>query len=116
VGIVGRLVAVKNHALLFEAVARLRDQVTQPQVNVLVAGAGPLREELEQLAERLDLRGKVAFLGQVNQMPELYGAIDLLAMTSNSEGDTDGDPREHGLRCARVGDAGWRYSRPGGRW
>ena len=84
VGTVGRLVAVKDQHNLLEAVAALRSRGV-PCVAVL-AGDGPLHEELTQQATALGILNQVRFLGARNDVPEIMAALDVFALTSRSEG------------------------------
>lgn len=52
---------------------------------LLIAGTGPLREELERLARRV-APGRVRFLEQVEDLRPVYAAADLLLLPSRSEG------------------------------
>ncbi len=54
-------------------------------VDLLVAGDGPLREELEGLAAQLHVRTRVKFLGIRTDIPDLMRAADVFALTSVSE-------------------------------
>jgi glycosyltransferase involved in cell wall biosynthesis len=81
IGTVGRLVPEKNHALLIEAVARLRD----PHVRLVIVGDGPLRSETERaVSERLGPRGRV--LGPRRDVAELLAGFDVFALSSDTEG------------------------------
>ncbi|MDR7545255.1 MAG: glycosyltransferase family 4 protein [Armatimonadota bacterium] len=53
----------------------------------VLVGEGPLRPELEARASHADLRGRVRFLGFVNQraLPEVYAASDVLVLPSEHE-------------------------------
>ncbi len=81
---VGRLSEQKNFPL-FLRVAR---QVLQdlPQVCFVIAGEGPERGRLEALGRDLGITASVRFLGYVEDMTQLYPALDLLLMTSLAEG------------------------------
>ncbi|MDH4113621.1 MAG: glycosyltransferase [Actinomycetota bacterium] len=83
IGVVGRLAPVKDHRTFFEAAARLLSD--RPDTTVVVAGDGQLRESLEAEA-RLMLGDRVRFLGWVEDLPSLYGALDVVVLTSRSEG------------------------------
>lgn len=61
--IVGRLVPIKGHAVLFEALVRVLKEL--PAATLDVAGAGPLDAELRALAGSLGLGSAVRFLGHV---------------------------------------------------
>jgi glycosyltransferase involved in cell wall biosynthesis len=56
-----------------------------PDVDLLMAGDGPLRNELELLAGELGLRGRVKFLGVRSDVPAVLQAADVFALTSVSE-------------------------------
>lgn len=83
VGIVGRLVPIKDHETFLAAAARVAG--TNPHVHFVVAGNGELRSVLERRAEEL-LPGKLTFLGWVSQLPSLYAALDVVVLTSRNEG------------------------------
>lgn len=84
VGIVGRLVPIKNHELYLEAVAAARR--ADPSVLGVVVGSGEREEPLKALAARLGLAGAVVWLGWRRDLPEVYTALDALALTSHDEG------------------------------
>lgn len=85
VGIVGRLVPVKNHALLFQAQPLLEEALGKP-VRILVVGGGLMEAELRDLARELGIQDRVSWLGWRRDLPELYPAMDVLALTSLDEG------------------------------
>ena len=78
---VGKLVPWKRPQDFLEAVARV------PWVFAVLAGEGPLRSELEARAFQADLKGRLRFLGFVNQrgLPEIYAASDVLVLPSHYE-------------------------------
>lgn len=79
---VGNLVPVKGHELMLAALREL------PDVQLLVAGSGPLRLPLERLAAGLGVAGRVRFLGGLPQyaLREYYCAADALLLASSREG------------------------------
>jgi len=81
---VGRLTAQKDYPTFLAAAARVATQVAD--VDFLVVGDGELRGELEAEVGRLDLGGRVRFLGLRHDVPALLGAVDVLALTSRWEG------------------------------
>ena len=83
VGIVGRLVEHKGHRDLLWAVARLRE--AGHAVELVVAGDGPLRRELQALAADLGLAASVRFTGRFERIGDVMDAIDVLALPSSSE-------------------------------
>ncbi len=85
IGLVGRLVPIKNPGLFLEAVARLAPQTAHPVRGVMV-GDGPLRPALERHARRLGLEQAVRFAGWQQALPSVYGALDIVCLTSWNEG------------------------------
>ncbi len=81
-GSFGRLSPEKGHRFLLEAMARLRGK----PVALVLVGDGQERENLEVLAEQLDIAGQVHFAGQQQNMRDYYEAIDLFVLPSLSEG------------------------------
>jgi sugar transferase (PEP-CTERM/EpsH1 system associated) len=81
---VGRLVRVKNYALLLEAARTLSGAACGWQF--LVAGEGPLRAELEASIEHKDSGAVVRLLGHRTDIPLLLAAADAFVLTSWSEG------------------------------
>jgi colanic acid/amylovoran biosynthesis glycosyltransferase len=83
---VGRLHAVKDHAFLIRACARLRD--CGVDFECLIAGEGPERHRLEFLIRKTGLQDQITLLGHVArpQMDVLYGRADVVTLTSRSEG------------------------------
>lgn len=84
IGSVGRFQPVKDHANLLQACARLHRR-GHPHVLVL-AGMGPLREQLEQLAADLGIHEHVRFLGHRRDVEWVLAALDVFALPSKSEG------------------------------
>jgi len=74
---VGRLSVEKGHAVLLEAMRRLR----RPPV-LLLAGEGPLQESLGERATGLDVR----WLGFVAEPRPVYAAADAVVLPSLTEG------------------------------
>lgn len=83
-GIVARLTAVKNHALLLRAVRRLT--AGGSPVHIVVVGDGPERAPLEQAARDWGLCGSVTFAGTLPNRPNPHALFDVSALTSRSEG------------------------------
>jgi len=82
---VGRLVARKRFDLLIAALARLPKQTkTAPVLHI--AGDGPRREELRQLARESGLAARVHLPGTLADVRPLLAAADLFAHASAQEG------------------------------
>jgi glycosyltransferase involved in cell wall biosynthesis len=79
-GMIGRLTPQKGHSHMLEA---LRDI---PEAKLLIAGSGPLEEELKDLARRLYVDDRVVFAGVRRDILAIYNMIDIFAMPSLDEG------------------------------
>ena len=79
---VGRLNPEKNVDLLLSALAR--DGGMPGKTHLLVAGTGPLEQQLRAQAKDLGLSEKVTFLGHVKELRTVYGAADLLVLPSKA--------------------------------
>ncbi len=77
---VGALSEEKRMDVAIRAVATLPDDV-----QLVLAGDGPLRSQLAVLADEV-APGRVTFLGQVDDVPTVLHATDVVALTSASEG------------------------------
>lgn len=77
---VGRMEAPKDYGTLVRAVAQTRNGL------FLVAGDGPLRREMEQLAAELRVLDRIRFLGIRRDVPRLMAAADAYVMSSAWEG------------------------------
>lgn len=87
VGIVGRLVPVKNHELMLDAFARLCARADGVSWRLLVVGGGDERAAaLRARADRLGVGDRVRWLGWRSDLPRLYPAMDVVALTSRDEG------------------------------
>ena len=85
VGIVGRLVPIKNHELFLDALAVLGRTGAHPVMGVVV-GAGEREDHLKAVAGALGIEDRVLWLGWRRDLPELYSALDAVALTSHDEG------------------------------
>lgn len=86
VGMVGRLVPIKNASLFLRGLDRLRHQPPGLSVCGVVVGDGPLRRTLEREATRLGLDSVVRFTGWRQDLLAVYGALDVACLTSWNEG------------------------------
>jgi glycosyltransferase involved in cell wall biosynthesis len=82
IGWVARLVPIKNPELMVEAAAVVASEVGKTVL--VIAGDGPLREQVENKAARLgvDLR----ILGWQSDLSRFYAACDVVALSSRNEG------------------------------
>lgn len=82
IGVVGRLTAIKNQALLFSALSRMR----RDKIVVLVLGDGGLREELVRTVRELGLENQVVFTGWQRELARMFADLDIVCLTSRNEG------------------------------
>jgi glycosyltransferase involved in cell wall biosynthesis len=84
----GRLAPVKGHQYLLAALRKLID--TGCDVCLAIAGSGSYRASLNALAKSIGVSDKVCFMGPVHHddLPDLYRASDLFALTSLVEGQS----------------------------
>ena len=83
-GAVGRLVEVKDHPLLLEAMAPLASEGLR--CTVVIAGDGPLRPLLERRIQELGLADTVRLLGHRPDIQNVFSALDVFVLPSRSEG------------------------------
>lgn len=81
---VGRLHAVKNHALLFEAFADFSGSFADYELHIY--GKGELEQELKELAERLGISDKIVWHGFRKDVKEEIRDAGMFISTSNYEG------------------------------
>jgi glycosyltransferase involved in cell wall biosynthesis len=81
---VGRLVEQKGHLDLIRCFPPVLAQV--PDAILLIAGHGPLREDLERAVQQGGLAGRVVLLGARRDVPALYQLADLFVFPSRYEG------------------------------
>jgi len=82
---VGRFVPAKRHDRLLSVISRVKERSSRP-VKLLVAGDGPLRENVRKQVEARGLVSAVEFLGRRADLPAIYKSVDALAITSDFEG------------------------------
>jgi glycosyltransferase involved in cell wall biosynthesis len=75
---------IKGHAVLIEAFAQV--VAHQPRARLLLAGFGPLHDELAARVRGLALTESVQFLGNVDDPADLLAALDVYVCPSLAEG------------------------------
>lgn len=89
---VGRLVEKKGVHFLLEAMSAVLKK--HPSVRLILAGSGPMEQELRQQAGRLHLSERVDFLGMVaqTQLPALYqrATLAIFPFVVAKSGDQEG--------------------------
>lgn len=84
IGHVGRFVEQKNHRFLIDIFNEVHKQ--NENSILLLVGQGPLMEEIKEKVKSLGIEDCVKFLGQRNDINELYQVMDLFLFPSLYEG------------------------------
>lgn len=84
IGTIGRLVKIKGHAVMIDAIARLED--TYPQAVVAVIGGGEAEPELRKQVADSGLEDVVYLLGSRPEAIKYVKAFDVFALPSFTEG------------------------------
>lgn len=84
IGHVGRFVEQKNHRFLIDIFNEVHKQ--NEKSILLLVGQGPLMAEIKEKVKSLGIEDCVKFLGQRNDISELYQAMDVFCLPSLYEG------------------------------
>lgn len=94
IGIVGRLVPIKNHEMFLQAI-KLVSTKTQRGIRAFIIGDGESRSAIEMVAGELGLkfnntnlheRNILTFTSWIKEIDESNAGMDIIALTSNNEG------------------------------
>jgi glycosyltransferase involved in cell wall biosynthesis len=94
IGIVGRLVPVKNHSLFIRAFRELQ-QLTSLKIKAFIIGDGESRAAAEECARSLGLAfsaggenhtAPLVFTSWIKEVDMVYAGLDIVALTSLNEG------------------------------
>lgn len=95
IGIVGRIVPIKNHELFLEVARRILQSNEVPNAAFLVIGDGDVRRQLEDWltahnmlfsTDRIDKATRVLFTSWLTDVEEIMSGLDIIALTSRNEG------------------------------
>jgi len=84
VACVARLDPIKGHDTLLAAWAGIATRL--PRAVLLLAGEGPLRQELQERCRQFGISNSVRFLGHVRDVSSVYSRADVVVLASRSEG------------------------------
>lgn len=85
-GVVSRLIPLKNIPMLFEALAQLSTDDTN-KFSLQIFGDGAEKKKLMQMAKKLQAdEMKIAFHGNVIEESAIFNSFDVLVMCSDTEG------------------------------
>ncbi len=83
-GYVAHLVPGKNHEALLRALPEMLAR--RPGCRLILAGDGPRRRELEELSRALKIESRVIFAGFVEDIAQIYRALDVFLFPALGEG------------------------------
>ena len=86
IGIIGRLVPIKNHRLFLDAAAMLIQDEQNTKFRFKIIGDGELKEQLRDYAYKLKVDSYIDFLSWQKDLVKVYSDLDVVALTSINEG------------------------------
>jgi len=89
VGLIGRLVPVKNHRMFIKVARLIKGQIEPDifnRVKFVIVGDGPEKPALTAYANSIGIGKSVIFTGWAHDLIEVYADIDIVALTSRNEG------------------------------
>lgn len=84
VGIIGRLSIEKGHRYFLEAAQKVLKQ--ESNLSFIIVGDGSERSRIRELIDRLGLNGRIHMIGYIQDMKEIYAALDTVVIASLREG------------------------------
>jgi glycosyltransferase involved in cell wall biosynthesis len=84
IGIIGRMVPVKDHATFVTAAGRLAHR--DPTLGFVFVGGGELLDEVRGQVAAAGLTARSHFLGWRQDLPRIYADLDVVALSSINEG------------------------------
>ncbi len=86
IGMVGRMVPIKNHQMLFDAIQILKKEQELAHTQYQLVGDGHLRADLEAMAQQMGIGPQVHFAGWQLNIPTIYPPLHIVCLTSLNEG------------------------------
>ncbi len=109
IGLVGRLDVLKDHGTFLRAAAQLAELRQDARFVCIGGGPDDYGQSLRQLADDLGLSKRLIWANFRSDMPAVYNALDILCLSSTSEGfpNVVGEAMACGVSCVvtDVGDA-----------
>lgn len=85
IGIVGRLVPIKNHALFLAAINALSHRSNR-RFRAFIIGDGELKAQLQAQATNISTPSPVVFTSWITDIDRAYAGLDIVALSSLNEG------------------------------
>jgi glycosyltransferase involved in cell wall biosynthesis len=87
IAIVGRLTYVKRIELFIETIKYFqKDPALNNKLKFFIVGSGSSKEELVEYSKELGVYEQIIWVEHVNKMNEFFAGIDIVVLTSRSEG------------------------------
>jgi glycosyltransferase involved in cell wall biosynthesis len=96
IGIVGRLVTIKNHRMFIQCIQKVLSNHNGTNIHFAIIGDGDLRLELQHQLNELNISfnyfpenknlEQVIFTSWQKEMDVVYAGLDIVCLTSNNEG------------------------------
>lgn len=86
IGIVGRLVPIKNHILFLDSAKLIKEKYPNKSIRFVIVGDGELRDNLEAYGRQIGINEHVIFYGWEKEIQNIYADLDVLLLTSDNEG------------------------------
>lgn len=88
IGIIGRITPLKGHIYFIKSLPAIFSEF--PQAKAIIVGEAPSNRqdyfiELQNLVKKLNLKDKVQFLGNVQNIPQVLAELDVLVMSTTTE-------------------------------
>ncbi len=85
IGIVGRLVSIKNHKLFINAINYVKQNTSKP-ICAIIIGDGEERPPIASQIDELGLQSFVKMVSWEKEVEKVYPALDIVCLTSFNEG------------------------------
>jgi glycosyltransferase involved in cell wall biosynthesis len=85
IGIIGRLVPVKNHSLFLDAIKFVKEN-SQKKIRAFIIGDGEERAGIERKVNDLSLNDVIVFTSWEKEVDKVYPGLDIVCLTSLNEG------------------------------
>jgi glycosyltransferase involved in cell wall biosynthesis len=97
IGIIGRIVAIKNHDMFLEVAARVKASCPEKKIRFVIIGDGDMRPQVEKKAGELGLsysyfithpgdQTDVVVTSWETEIDQALAGLDIVLLTSNNEG------------------------------
>ena len=85
IGIIGRLVPVKNHSLFIDAIKYVSEK-SQKKIKAFIIGDGEERQNIESKIRSLGLEKIIVLTSWEKEVDKVYPGLDIVCLTSFNEG------------------------------